>query len=521
MTKKILLEIICALNLITTITAQEQEMQENSAPASKWVFYGKDGRLCYKEDEKRNRIPDFSQAGYRTGTVPLPGTKEGVEVPVQAELSPAEGDQTARIQQAINQVSSLKPDANGFRGAVLLKKGEYPVVGTLFIRSSGVVLRGEGSGEKEGTIIRATGKDKRVVIRIQGSGAPDNVSGKIYQVTDDYVPVGSLSFSVDDPAGLKVGDSIIIHRPSPANWIRDIGMDEAKRNWVPGFADIKWDRIITGISGNKITVDAPITTAIEAKYGGATVFAYSWPGRIRECGIEHIRAVSDYSSKTDEEHAWTFIVLDKAENLFVRDVIAQHFAYATVGVEKTVKWVTIEDSQCLDPISLVQGGRRYSFTVSGQMVLVRNCYTRLGRHDFVCNDYFIAGPNVFVDCKAEKALSELGPHRQWSSGILLDNIATDDRISLYNRRDLKPRTGSSRGHGWASANCIAWNCYVAKLLLVEHPPTARNWAIGCVSGKKQGDGTFDSWGKYVNIRSLYYAQLKERMNNETLNNKTP
>ncbi len=70
------------------------------------------------------------------------------------------------IQAAIDRVSALTPDANGFRGAVLLKKGVYLVEGSLYIRASGVVLRGEGNGV-DGTVLNATQKSQHTLIILQ------------------------------------------------------------------------------------------------------------------------------------------------------------------------------------------------------------------------------------------------------------------------------------------------------------------------------------------------------------------
>ena len=144
---------------------------------------------------------------------------------------------------------------------------------------------------------------------------------------------------------------------------------------------------------------------------------------------------------------------------------------------------------------------------------------------FRSNNYGVTGPNVFLDCKAEAAISESGPHRHWTSGLLYDNVSTSDRISIYQRKnygrskDAKPPY--HLGHGWAAANCVLWNCTVAKLLLVESPPGAHNWAIGCKAGSfsssgperggKREAGSFESNNKPVAIRSLYEAQLAERM----------
>src|SRR5215510_3927581 len=103
---------------------------------STWVFMGSDGHLHYKTDSNGNRILDFSYAGYKGGGVALP------VVPVAQTISSVSGDNTSHIQAAIDAVSSRTPDANGFRGAVLLQAGTYSVSGTLHITTGGVVLRG-------------------------------------------------------------------------------------------------------------------------------------------------------------------------------------------------------------------------------------------------------------------------------------------------------------------------------------------------------------------------------------------
>src|SRR5579883_389364 len=107
---------------------------------SSWVFVGPDNHLHYRTDAKGNHIMDYSYAGYKGGGVALP------VVPAVTTVHPVSGDNTANIQAAINSVSQRTPDANGFRGAVLLAPGTYNVSGTINITASGVVLSGSGSG---------------------------------------------------------------------------------------------------------------------------------------------------------------------------------------------------------------------------------------------------------------------------------------------------------------------------------------------------------------------------------------
>jgi len=102
----------------------------------------RNGRLVYGSDQYGNRIPDFSTAGYGGGGVPIP------DIPVRASLDPVSGgDDTPRIQAALEALVKQPADANGFRGALLLHKGVYRIAGTILLNASGIVLRGEGSEE--------------------------------------------------------------------------------------------------------------------------------------------------------------------------------------------------------------------------------------------------------------------------------------------------------------------------------------------------------------------------------------
>src|SRR6185436_1551311 len=79
------------------------------------------------------------------------------------------------------------------------------------------------------------------------------------------------------------------------------------------------------------------------------------------------------------------------------------------------------------------------------------------------------------------------------------------------------RLNSGSGHGWAGANYVFWNCS-ARNLEIDNPPTAQNWAIGCI-GTKSNNGTFDSLGTNVTPNSLYEKQMWDRLHpNVTVQN---
>src|SRR5215213_8983207 len=108
---------------------------------SGFVKINKDGSLKYIPDAQGNIIPDFSRVGYYQGDKPLPS------IPVVKTISPS-ADAQQTIQAAIEEVSAMPLNKDGFRGAILLKKGTYEIPGTLLIRASGIVLRGEGDATK-------------------------------------------------------------------------------------------------------------------------------------------------------------------------------------------------------------------------------------------------------------------------------------------------------------------------------------------------------------------------------------
>jgi hypothetical protein len=128
-------------------------------------------------------VPDYSRAGYMGGGVALPF------VPSVVVLEPAAGDDGARIQGAINSVAAMPLGPNGFRGAILLKAGDYEVASTLNINASGIVIRGEGSQENGGTRIIYTATTQSNLFHFHGSSNPVLVSGSGRAVVGPSCPL--------------------------------------------------------------------------------------------------------------------------------------------------------------------------------------------------------------------------------------------------------------------------------------------------------------------------------------------
>ncbi len=456
-------------------------------------------RLVYVADSLGNIIPDFSYCGYKASEQEIPDIAVKVVVPVIKE------DATIIIQRAIDYVAGLMPDKTGFRGAVLLEKGTYNIAGQLQIKTSGVVLRGSGTGA---TILLATGASRDALIRISGKN-DITFSAPLY--TDaSYVPVNAQQLQITNGNTLKTGDEIIIKRPSTKEWIADLGTDHfgggiTSLGWKPGDADIYFYRTITNVSGNTLTIDVPLTTALEKQYGGGIILPYQWPGRIENTGVENLslQSVYDSANEKDENHRWMAITIENAQDVWVRQVNFKHFAGSAVFVLETARRVTVEDCLSLQPVSEIGGQRRYTFFTRGQQTLFQRCYAEQGYHDFATG-HAAAGPNAFVQCVSYLPYSFSGGIDKWGSGILYDVVFVDgNAIRLGNRGQ------DGQGAGWAAANSVLWNCS-ASLIDCYKPPTAQNWSFGSWS-QFAGNGYWNESNNHLTPRSLFYTQLKERL----------
>ena len=129
---------------------------------------------------------DYSTCGYHASEQPLPS------VAVAVYVAWRDGDCSALIQQAIDEVSRRKSDANGHRGAVLLGEGTFRIDTPLRITASGVVLRGMG---RERTRLVKHGVDRGALLYIEGQ-RPMGVPSDTVSVAASIVPAGSTAISI-------------------------------------------------------------------------------------------------------------------------------------------------------------------------------------------------------------------------------------------------------------------------------------------------------------------------------------
>jgi hypothetical protein len=509
-----------------------------SDKASMKAVYLKASKLIYVPDYKGNTVADFSNSGYMGGGVRIP------DVPVRVIVEPLEGsmDDYARIQAAVDKLSSMPIDSTGFRGALLIKAGSYKVSKTISIKASGVVIRGEGWDDKGSgpvtkilaTEVTSSPDVNLSLFKFEGNSIITQ-SETAREVKELYVPSGSRNINISTTDGLKVGDKIIVRVKKGQSWIHETQMDSLGGRadggtvtpWQPFTLD--YDRIVTAINGNTITIDAPITDAISYRWGGGEVFKYENNGKLNNVGIENfcvdsvfdpsvIEGTGSSAHYSDENHTRIFAYFAGVENAWVREFRTYHM---DTGAKLSMgsKWATVQDGEVLEPVSTVAGERRYAFNYDKpQLSLTQRGYADNARHPFVSGSR-VLGPNVFLNSVSTNDLNSSEPHHRWATGGLYDNITSS--IAIQNRWSY----GS--GHGLAGANYVLWN--TKGNLIATQPSTAQTYVFGhngillppgfpdAPQGPAYIVDSFENYKKQ-SPESLYLQQLKERLGDGALEN---
>lgn len=501
------------------------------SPREPLVSMGPDGRLIYSPFSNRgDKLMDWSYTGYKNSGVPIPNVPVVVTLDVLSDEAapvadfkyPMGVDSHGLIQAAIDQVAAMPADADGIRGAVLLKAGTYYVTNTLIVHS-GVVLRGEGDGE-DGTVLMMHSSDGGGnAIQLGDSRARIDPVGleNATRITNSYLPSGSIQLTVEDASQFQVGDQVHVRKTPNQAWIDHLGMGQRllhirggrqsnnRRPWHPGAYNLNHLRKIAAISDNTITLDGGLPQSFDEEHGGGNVSKVNVDALGTHSGVEFLRIVSNYDTTVrDQNKQSNFlnfrngIVVVGTYDSWVRNVTVKHVSFAAVNISRNTRQITVRDSNSLVPVGPKRGGNRYAFNISGGTLhLFYNCFSEDGRHDFSLGSRQ-TGPFAFVHCTAVRGgLSE--PHHRWSTGALYDNVTTKEgTLGAFNRGD------SGSGHGWAAANTMFWNCD-ARAIVVMNPETEgeNNFAIGYRGNYDPETGS--RMVMYANTRAGYWGTPQE------------
>lgn len=435
------------------VNPPDSDVAEDSAPAAPvaWrsALYPADWAPGFAVGDAS--LPDFSYAGWHNGegAPPSPPVDRVVEGGDPTGLA----DSTAAIQAALD-----------LGGVVRLPAGTWRVDGLLTVATSGTVLRGDGPDATFVHFTAATGMEGVANLTFAGASR---------QGTDRPLAVdgaaGSREVTLTDPAGLAVGDDVLVGWTITPAFIEAHGMTGvwavSADRWRPFFR-----RTVVAIDGDRVTLDVPLRYPALLRDGASPRVE---TGALRDVGLEGLAV----SSAVDPTAAWTAdrshaVALVGVTDGFVRDVVSwsppgaddgDHLQSGGLLVQQS-KRVTVSDVHLAEAQNRGEGGNGYLFEVmQSAEVLIADCTARAGRHNFIQNWDFGTSGVVFlrtVSTEGQALTSRTGSirtvgasefHHSLAMANLIDHSVTDDAWKAANRGSY------SSGAGHSATQTVFWN----------------------------------------------------------------
>jgi hypothetical protein len=301
----------------------------------------------------------------------------------------------------------------------------------------------------------------------------------------------------------------------------DLKRDNRPQTWLRAAGSTIAERRIAAISANTITLDVPLSDSFDPKYlnpPGTVVVKTKPPSRISQVGLENLHIESPPQAINHTEAHFSALRIN-AEDSWVRDVVIDE-TMNSVGISG--RRITLQRVAVNRQARHQGSSKPAEFAPNGTQVLLDRCSSSGDNVWYAATGGGVSGPVVLLNCTFT-GNGRVESHQRWSTGLLYDHC----RLS-GGGMDLRNRGSMGSGHGWTMGWGVAWNCE-AKDYVIQNPPGAANWIIGCTGESKLAPrpfetqpnlagGTEDSPGEHVAPESLYLAQLRERLGASALKN---
>jgi hypothetical protein len=448
-------------------------------------------------DEQGRFLHDFSYAGYHNSLDPLPDTSG---IPSFSVLDfgadpLAAGDSTPAFQDAITAASV----AGG--GVVFVPEGLYRCDGTLAVKQSGVVIRGQGPELSRVFFSKTEGMEGANHITFSGalSASLQVPLAKDGQNRAPYV-------EVDDASGFAPGDDVSIGWVISDAFVEAHGMTGTWKafngTWRPFFRR-QVEAVDLSVVPNVVVLDVPL------RYPGLVSDQASLrkeTGYLSEVGIEDI----GLANAVDWDTAWTverlhLVMFSGVKDGWMRNVhsfvsplapesgdgAGAHLQNSGLAVQES-KRITVADCSMQKAQNRGEGGAGYLFEIlTSSEVLTRDCVAAEGRHNFIQNWGFGTTGCVWFQCTSSggfaipvKELPMIGTtgyseyHHSLATANLVDSCTFADGFKAVNRHDW------SSGAGHTATQDVFWNTQGSGQLF------SRQFGWGYVIGTEEALSTF-------------------------------
>ena len=468
--------------------------------------------------ERQQDIPDYSYAGYHRSERAIPHVEGPVFniVDFGAIANDEKSDREA-IQKAIDAAA-----AQG-GGVVLVPKGRFDLgqksnAGSVFIRDSNIVLRGEGSGEDGSVLFMSEYLAPPPPMKLWASPYVFQIGGKrretdLGKIAKDLAR-GDWEVEVAQATKLKVGDWIALKLidNSPALVKTELaGFEVLDPRWKSIISDgvtVTERHQVAAVKGNTIRLTAPVIKPVDTQYNWRVV-RYE---PLSEIGIENLRLQGAWDEQFLHHKNWlhdggySMVSMTGVVNSWIRDCVFVDLN--CVGAIDDSAQVTVIDS-------VIEGNPGHSairFSDSTACLMAR-VEDRAGQWHSVGISRESIG-NVLYRC-------------YWGSKTSFESHSSQPRHTLFDTCV----GGFLKGHGGGAAQnlpthvegLIMWNHLKTNEALADfqfEPLDELYWRIpqplivgmhGSSISFRAGQSTVISLGEAVAEGSLYEFQVKRRL----------
>jgi hypothetical protein len=265
------------------------------------------------------------------------------------------------------------------------------------------------------------------------------------------------------------------------------------------------------VDGDSITLDVPLSDALDSRFTAASLVRYSFPGRITEAGVEGLRIEAPFEDVPITQPQYTALRMDAVEDGWARDLEIRETQNGIV-IGPGAKRLTLTNVRITHSAAHSGSDAPADFALQGTQILLDRCRVTGEGAWPVVTESEVTGPLVVLNFAADHG--GFAPRQPWATGVLVDGGnfpgGTERRPALA----FSNRATAGSGQGWDIGWAVAWNVS-SPFLLIPQPPGALNWCIGCIGKPVTIDsipgGIFDSLGQTVDPASLYLHQLRDRL----------
>lgn len=337
----------------------------------------------------QSRLPDFSFAGYRTGTVALPTPAIVSNVKSYGAVGDGIADDSQAFLNAIAATSS---------GAISIPAGRYKITKVLKITKSNLVLRGAGVGV-------TTLYFPNSLTDILGSGPVwagnngawswaggfvwiegDDTGAKLADVTGTALR-GDKSLTVNSTAGISVGSTVrLVQLNNDGSLGRYLHVEQGSAGSFAPSKLVDFAVKVVGISGSTLTLERPLRTDVRAAW---TPQIYAFSPTVRDTGIEDLAIEFPNTSYPPHlsERGYNGIYLDGVSDCFIKNVTfwdADSGIVSATQTNRISRFCTIDNVRLANrwrPASGITGHHGIALEGPQDMLITRFNFEKQFLHD--------------------------------------------------------------------------------------------------------------------------------------------